>query len=91
MHPRPLVTLVAAVSSSILAMVQAFTNEINLVGCQTITLDAENGKALLTAISQPLHPMILVLLTSQDVLLGQLLYSLRKVSDELSQYQLPSS
>lgn len=81
----------AAVSSSILAMVQAFTNEINLVGCQTITLDAENGKALLTAISHPLHPMILVLLTSQDVLLGQLLYSLRKVSDELSQYQLPSS
>lgn len=81
----------AAVSSSILAMVQAFTNEINLVGCQTITLDAENGKALLTAISHPLHPMILVVLTSKNVLLGQLLYSLKRVSNELSEYQLSNT
>lgn len=81
----------AAVSSSILAMIQAFTKEINLVGCQTITLDAENGKALLTAISHPQHPMILVILTSQNVLLGQLLYALRKASEELSQYQMLST
>ena len=34
----------AAVSSSILAMVSAFLKEIQLIGCQSITLDAENGK-----------------------------------------------
>ena len=61
------------------------------MGCQTITLDAENGKALLTAISHPQHPMILVILTSQNVLLGQLLYALRKASEELSQYQMLST
>ena len=41
----------AAVSSSILAMVSAFTKEIHLTGCQSITLDAENGKAILTSCS----------------------------------------
>ena len=40
----------AAVSSSILAMVAAFMNEIHLEGCQSITLDADNGKAILTSI-----------------------------------------
>ena len=36
-------TKLAAVSSSILAMVAAFMNEIHLEGCQSITLDADNG------------------------------------------------
>lgn len=43
-------TKLAAVSSSILAMVAAFMNEIHLEGCQSITLDADNGKAILTSI-----------------------------------------
>lgn len=34
---------IAAVSSSILAMVSAFIAEIHLSGCKTITLDADNG------------------------------------------------
>ncbi len=66
-------TKLAAVSSSILAMVAAFMNEIHLEGCQSITLDADNGKAILTSIPSPNHPMIIVTLTEKDVLLGQLL------------------
>ena len=73
---------IAAVSSSILAMVTAFTSEINLVGCQTITLDAENGKALLTSIAHPKHPLVLVAMTNKDILLGQMLYEV-KVTSEL--------
>jgi predicted regulator of Ras-like GTPase activity (Roadblock/LC7/MglB family) len=46
-------TKLAAVSSSILAMVSAFLKEIQLTGCQSITLDAENGKAILTSIPAP--------------------------------------
>lgn len=46
-------TKLAAVSSSILAMVSAFLNEINLTGCQSITFNAENGKAILTSIPAP--------------------------------------
>ena len=73
-------TKLAAVSSSILAMVSAFLNEIQLTGCQSITLDAENGKAILTSIPAPHHPMVMVTLSNKDVLLGQLLYSLKQAS-----------
>lgn len=81
-------TKLAAVSSSILAMVAAFMNEIHLEGCQSITLDADNGKAILTSIPSPNHPMIIVTLTEKDVLLGQLLYTLKMQATELSNTNL---
>ncbi|WP_111895538.1 roadblock/LC7 domain-containing protein [Acinetobacter sp. MB5] len=73
---------IAAVSSSILAMIAAFLKEIQLTGCQSVTLDAENGKAFLTAIPSQ-HSMVLVTLTGKDCLLGQLLYELRQTSQAL--------
>lgn len=79
-------TKLAAVSSSILAMVVAFMNEIHLEGCQSITLDADNGKAILTSIPSSNHPMIIVTLTEKDVLLGQLLYTLKNASNRVMQY-----
>ncbi len=79
-------TKLAAVSSSILAMVAAFMNEIHLEGCQSITLDADNGKAILTSIPSSNHPMIIVTLTEKDVLLGQLLYTLKSASNRIMQY-----
>ena len=79
-------TKLAAASSSILAMVAAFMNEIHLEGCQSITLDADNGKAILTSIPSPNHPMIIVTLTEKDVLLGQLLYTLKNASNKIMQY-----
>ena len=82
-------TKLAAVSSSILAMVAAFMNEIHLEGCQSITLDADNGKAILTSIPSSNHPMIIVTLTEKDVLLGQLLYTLKNASTKIIQYQSP--
>ena len=82
-------TKLAAVSSSILAMVAAFMNEIHLEGCQSITLDADNGKAILTSTPSPNHPMIIVTLTEKDVLLGQLLYTLKNASNRIIQYQSP--
>lgn len=69
----------AAVSSSILAMISAFLKEIQLIGCQSITLDAENAKAVLTSIQSHAQPLILVTLADQDVLLGQLLHALKKL------------
>ena len=79
-------TKLAAVSSSILAMVAAFMNEIHLEGCQSITLDADNGKAILTSIPSSNHPMIIVTLTEKDVLLGQLRYTLKTASNRIMQY-----
>lgn len=74
----------AAVSSSILAMVSAFTSEIQLTGCQSITLDAENGRAILTAVPAPQHPMIIVALTEKDILLGQALYALKNATQAIA-------
>lgn len=78
-------TKLAAVSSSILAMVTAFLKEIQLTGCNNITLDADNGKAILTAIPAVHHPMVMVTLSNKEVLLGQLLYSLKKASQTIAE------
>ena len=67
-------------------MVSAFGKEIQLQGAQTITLDAENGKAILTSIPSSKHPLIIVTLTEKDVLLGQLLYSLKTASSRISNF-----
>lgn len=72
---------IAAVSSSILAMVSAFISEIHLKGCQTITLDAENGKVFLTSVDHPTQPMVLVAVTSKDILMGQMLYYIKKITE----------
>ncbi|OTG66511.1 roadblock/LC7 domain-containing protein [Acinetobacter silvestris] len=77
---------IAAVSSSILAMVTAFISEINLIGCQTITLDAENGKAILTSIPNHKYPLVMVALTSKDILLGRMLYETKATAEALIKY-----
>ena len=64
-------------------MITAFISEINLIGCQTITLDAENGKAFLTAIPHPQYPLVLVAMTNKEILLGQILYEIRVASELL--------
>ncbi|MGE8542042.1 MAG: roadblock/LC7 domain-containing protein [Acinetobacter sp.] len=73
----------AAVSSSLLAMVTAFTQEIHLTGCQSITLDAENGKVILSAIPAKNHPMIIVAMSDKDILLGQLLHAVKKATQNI--------
>ncbi|WP_406565288.1 roadblock/LC7 domain-containing protein [Acinetobacter chinensis] len=75
---------IAAVSSSILAMVSAFIAEISLSGCNTITLDADNGKVVLTAVDHPQYPMAMVASASIDVLIGQLLFYMKKEAELLS-------
>ena len=77
---------IAAVSSSILAMVTAFISEIDLIGCQTITLDAENGKAILTAIPNDKYPLVMVALTSKEILLGHMLYEIKATAEALIKY-----
>ena len=76
---------VAAVSSSILAMVSAFISEINLEGFNTITLDATNGKVMLAAVENPHRPMVLVVSTASDVLIGQMNFYIKKAVEALVQ------
>lgn len=80
------ISKVAAVSSSIIAMVSAFISEIDLTDCQTITLDAKNGKAFLTAIPHSRYPCVLVALTDKEILLGQILYELKNTATQINQF-----
>ena len=75
---------IAAVSSSILAMVSAFISEINLVGCKTLSLDADNGHVMLTGVEHAHYPMLIVAVGSSDVLMGQMRYEVKKTSELLA-------
>lgn len=75
---------IAAVSSSILAMVSAFISEINLIGCKTLSLDAENGHVVLTGVEHAHYPMLIVAVCSSDVLIGQMRYEVKKTSEFLA-------
>ncbi|MGB9189636.1 roadblock/LC7 domain-containing protein [Acinetobacter sp.] len=75
---------IAAVSSSILAMVSAFISEINLIGCKTLSLDAENGHVVLTGVEHAHYPMLIVAVGSSDVLIGQMRYEVKKTSEFLA-------
>lgn len=79
-------TKLAAVSSSLHAMVSALMTELQLIECQSITLDAENGKAILTSIPNAQYPMIIVVLAEKDILLGQLLHALKRSSKSISEF-----
>ena len=68
-----------------MAMVAAFISEIQLVGCQAITLDAENGKVFLSAVNHPQFPMVLIAVTDNDLLIGQMRYHFQKLSEALAQ------
>lgn len=68
----------SAVGSSILALVQALTNEAQLTGCRSVILDAENGKIMISAVPNANQPMILIVVTKQQVLLGQIMHAMTK-------------
>lgn len=68
----------SAVGSSILALVQALTSEAHLTGCRSVILDAENGKIMISSVPNQHQPMILIVVTRQQVLLGQIMHAMNK-------------
>lgn len=68
----------SAVGCSILALVQALTVEALLKGCRSVILDAENGKVLISDVPNHYQPMIMIVVTKQQVLLGQVIHSMNK-------------
>lgn len=74
---------VAAVSSSILSMVHAFTAEIKLNPCQSFILDSSNGKAIIAHVPCDNYPMVLMVLTNEKALLGQILHGMRFCNQRL--------
>ncbi len=73
----------SAVGSSILALVQAFTSAAHLSNCRSILLDTEDGKMMLSAVANKNQPMILTIITGQQVMLGQIIHSMSKAIRQL--------
>lgn len=73
----------SAVGSSILALVQALTTEARLTGCRSVILDAEDGKIMISAVANKNQPMIIILVTKQQVLLGQIMHGMTKATTQL--------
>ena len=68
----------SAVGSSILALVQALTSEAQLTGCRSVILDAQDGKIMISAVPNTNQPMIVIIVTKQQVLLGQIMHGMNK-------------
>lgn len=73
----------SAVGSSILALVQALTAEAQLTGCRSVILDAENGKIMISAVPNEYQQMIVIVVTKQQVLLGQIMHGMNKAISRL--------
>lgn len=73
----------SAVGSSILALVQALTSEARLTGCRSLILDAQDGKIMISAVANKHQPMIIILVTKQQVLLGQIMHGMTKATNQL--------
>lgn len=73
----------SAVGSSILALVQALTNEAKLTGCRSVILDAQDGKIMISAVPNNNQPMIVIVVTKQQVLLGQIMHGMNKAISQL--------
>ncbi|WP_111893555.1 roadblock/LC7 domain-containing protein [Acinetobacter sp. MB5] len=78
---------IAAVSSSIMALISAFITEMHLDECKTIMLDTSNGKALLSTVPHPQFPSVIVVLAQKQVLLGELLYELKQTAQRFCAFQ----
>ena len=73
----------SAVGSSILALVQALTNEAQLTGCRSVILDAQDGKIMISAVPNKNQPMIVIVVTKQQALLGQIMHGMNKAINQL--------
>ncbi|WP_227679826.1 hypothetical protein [Psychrobacter frigidicola] len=60
----------SAVGSSILALVQALTNEAHLTGYRSVILDAQEGKIMISAVPNKNQPMIVIIVTKQQIMHG---------------------
>lgn len=73
----------SAVGSSILALVQALTSEAQLTGCRSVILDAQDGKIMISSVPNKHQPMIVIVVTKQQVLLGQIMHGMNKAINQL--------
>jgi uncharacterized protein len=80
----------AAMTSSLLALAEALCLDSTVGDCHDITVDARHGRILLMDIPHPAQRLVLCVLCSNKVTLGQVLWAVRNCRDTLS-FQIGNS
>lgn len=74
----------AAVGSSLFALGGSLSNEFHLTDCKSIILDSEKGKVYISAIQNKEHSVILMVQTSNQAILGNIIHGARKLNEAIA-------
>lgn len=74
----------AAMASSMLSLSIAMANETSLDPCKNLVIEAQQGRMLVMSVPSEKQPMILTVLTKEDVSFGQLLLDAKITVRQLS-------
>ena len=75
---------IAAMTSSMLSLAVAMVNETSLAPCNNLIIEAEHGRVLIMSVPNKKQPMLLTVLTKEEVSFGQLLLDAKITVRQLS-------
>lgn len=75
----------SAMTSSLLALTAAMCTEANCGPCRDLVIDAAIGRILLMELPRKAQSLVLAVLCTNKVTLGQVLWAVRKCREDLSQ------
>ncbi len=76
----------AALASSLFKVGESTIAEACLKNCQSLLLDADNGKVLVSSIRHTEHPVVLLIKVNEKATLGNLIYSAKKLNQQVISY-----
>lgn len=74
----------AAVGSSLFALGVSLVQEFDLKDCKSIILDSEKGKVYISTIHNMSHSVILMIQTSDQATLGNIIHGARRLNEKIS-------
>ncbi len=75
----------AAVSSSLFVLGVSLIKEFYFRDCKSIILDSERGKIFIATIGNKQHPVILMVQTNEQAMLGNVMHGAKKLSEKVSE------
>ncbi len=74
----------AAVGSSLFSLGDALVQEFNLMNCKSIILDSDRGKVYISDIHNKQHSIILMIQTTEQATLGNIIHGAKKLNTNIS-------
>lgn len=74
----------AAVGSSLFALGVSLVSEFQLKDCRSIILDSSKGKIYISAIQHGEHSLILMVQTTEQATLGNIIHGVKKLQENIS-------